>query len=357
MTLRRAVSHVVSSVLLIVIVVVIAIGLYAVITSYPSRMSSAASNAGADIIGVDCVTRLPSGGLRIFVRNCGTREVTISEVYIINPASDEVLLTYHTNATIRPGRASAVTIPSIYLTSVEEKGIHKVRIKLSAVSGTTAYSVTLPEIKLQKSKVVCLGLRAIRDSVRNNHWLVFNFVTGEYVLYDNTSGVVSGPYRGIAPILKGVSKYTITTSWVSWDDRPIDSPIVIVMNPTNANRDWAFTWRDAHGTYRFYLQRLTGDKEADFLVFWEDIFDPYHPRSLDDWKDHVARVTVFTNGTYRVAVYMAKGGYSHEFYLNVTSENPLVGNLVYQKPFGAYWSSYSGGYYREIPDKIFIIHG
>ena len=94
----------------------------------------------------------------------------------------------------------------------------------------------------------------------------------------------------------------------------------------------------------------------DFLVFWEDIFNPYHPHSLDDWKDHVVRVTVFTNGTYRIAVYMAKGGYSHEFYLNVTSEVPLTGNLVYRKPFSRYWTYYSSGYYREIPDKIYVIH-
>ncbi|MCD6084619.1 MAG: hypothetical protein J7J20_03665 [Desulfurococcales archaeon] len=53
---------------------------------------------------------------------------------------------------------------------------------------------------------------------------------------------------------------------------------------------------------------------------------------------------------------MAKGGYSHEFYLNVISEVPLTGNLVCRKPFSRYWTYYSSGYYREIPDKIYVIH-
>ena len=57
------------------------------------------------------------------------------------------------------------------------------------------------------------------------------------MLYDNTSGVVSGPYRGVAPVLRGVSEYIITTSWVGWGSRPVDSPILIVVNPTNADRD------------------------------------------------------------------------------------------------------------------------
>ena len=353
MSFCRGLSALASLILLVAVVAVLGLVIYAFVSSYSSGALSAGSGAGPGVIGVDCACRLPSGGLRLFVRNLGAVPVTVTDVYFIDPASQVVLLRFRTNVTVPSGGVSVVTIPSIYLSSIEGRAD---RVRVVAASGSSAHSVVLPEVRLLRSWAVRLGLMANRYGGRGSHWVVFNFITGEYVLYDNTSGVVSGPYRGVAPVLRGVSEYIITTSWVGWGSRPVNSPILIVVNPTNANRDWAFTWRDPHGTFRFYLQEILGDKEVDFLVFWEDIFNPYHPRSLDDWKDHVVRVTVFTNGTYRIAVYMAKGGYSHEFYLNVTSEVPLTGNLVYRKPFSRYWTYYSGGYYREIPDKIYVIH-
>jgi len=210
------------------------------------------------------------------VRNCGGHEVTVSDVYIADPISGALLLRFRTNVSIRPGKISAVTLPSIYLAAVEGRA-HNVRVKLVTTSGSSAYAVALPEIKLLKSRIVRLGLKAVRYGGRDSHWVIFNFLTGVYLLYDNSSGAVGDPYRGVAPILKGVSDYTITTSWVSWGSRPVDSPILIVVNPTNADTDWVFTWRDPHGTFKFYLQNLPGSKEIDFLVFWEDIFNPYHP--------------------------------------------------------------------------------
>ena len=69
------------------------------------------------------------------------------------------------------------------------------------------------------------------------------------------------------------------------------------------------------------------------------------------------KVTIFTDGTFRIAVFMAKGGYSHRFYVNVDepwtslpSQTP-----VYQKPFGAYWFKASDGYYVEMTDKIWYV--
>jgi len=158
--------------------------------------------------------------------------------------------------------------------------------------------------------------------------------------------------------LRNTNEFTITTSWTSWSQRPIDSPVLIVINPTKASEDWVFTWHDPHGTWKFYLRKLNGDIEIDFLVFWEDIFNPYHPRSLDDWKDHVVRVTVFTNGTFRIAVFMAKGGYKHSFYLNVPKNKfSNVEDLtpVYTKSYDKYWSQSAGEYLYEMSDKIFYV--
>jgi len=86
----------------------------------------------------------------------------------------------------------------------------------------------------------------------------------------------------------------------------------------------------------------------DFLIFWEDLFNPLHPpSSVDDWKDHVVRVTLLPGSTYRLAVYLAKGGYKHQFFVATTNPNPLAGTFAYEKPYGAYWSNVVGGYYEE----------
>ncbi len=352
--LLRGVSSLFTAASLIVISVVIAVALYAVLPGFISQLYSSSSRAGSEFLVIDGLTKLPSGGLMIYVRNLGSTGVKIREVYIDDPYG-RVILAYHCNAYVPPKEVSKVIVPSIYLTKAVGRGLRKVRVKIVSEAGGIAYSLETPEIRLASSSTVYLALKAVRYDERKTHWVIFNYVTGKYFLYDNTSGVVKGPYVGVAPILNRVDEYTITNSWVDWSNRPVDSPIVIVVNPTGGEQDWVFTWHAAGRTSKFLLRKLAGFKEADFLVFWEDLFNPYHPRSLDDWMDHVIRVTLFTNGTYRIAVYVAKGGYSHEFYLYVTSSLPLKGDLIYRKPFRAYWWFRSGGYYLEMPSKVFLV--
>ena len=187
------------------------------------------------------------------------------------------------------------------------------------------------------------------------HWVVFNYVTGNYLIYQSTNGDLSaelGPSEGIAPILQNISNYTIQTSWSSWDNRPVNSPIIIVKNPSK-NSLWIFNWTDPHGSFLFRVYPVENAID-DFLVFWEDLYNPFNPpSSLDDWKDHVVRVTLLPVNTYRIAVYLAKGGYKHQFYIATKSPNPLNGTLAYEKPYGAYWSNYNNGYYDEY--KVYTI--
>jgi len=146
---------------------------------------------------------------------------------------------------------------------------------------------------------------------------------------------------------------------VSFANRPVDSPIIIVVNPTYAARDWDFNWTDPHGTFTFHLKKLKGDVVVDFLVFWEDLYNPAYPRSLDDWKDHVVRVTQFANGTFRIAVYLAKGGYSHKFYIGVKEPySDITANTpLYTKPFGAWWSRTDAlGRYIAYDSKVWLVH-
>jgi len=68
------------------------------------------------------------------------------------------------------------------------------------------------------------------------------------------------------------------------------------------------------------------------------------------------KVTIFTDGTFRIAVFMAKGGYKNVFYLNVSKNKfSSIEDLtpVYIKPFNAYWHQNVGEYIYELSDKIF----
>ena len=230
------------------------------------------------------------------------------------------------------------------------------------------------------------------------HWVFFNFVTGQYYFYSYT-GVARnpalGPYTGRAPILKNVDRYLLTCDWVPWSERPVDSPVVIVYNPTRGLSLWKFVWIEPHGYDVFVLPPVTKDPTKvvyDFLVFWEDLWNPYIPPSqVDDWKDHVVRVTLFTNGTVRLQVYIAKGGYLHVFrhQTSLANANILGYSLCprsthcygfcrtgptqlydYCKPHGAFWSnSVTDGsvyvpecgetktvyYYYPMPDKVWYV--
>ena len=165
-------------------------------------------------------------------------------------------------------------------------------------------------------------------------------------------------------MLKDVDRYLVTCNWVSWSQRPIDSPVVIVYNPTKGLREWNFTWIEPHGVDIFVLPPVASRPDQvvyDFLVFWEDLWNPFiPPGSIDDWKDHVVRVTLYSSGVVRLQVYIAKGGYLHLFsheksltdanmlgYLMCPGTTPCynfclqqpTGAYDYCKPHGAFWSN------------------
>ena len=298
---------------------------------------------------VEKIKTLSSGGLAFYVANDGSTTLTVDEVMFIEPGTGRVLLSQKVKpVSIPPGNVGEVIVPAIYLTRVAQVRENAVVRLYGSSAGAQIMSVA-PIIVNSKTlrKAVSVGAKAPKLAFLANtsstvpdqtHWVVFDYVTGEYWLYSNYS-VTNPPQlveHGYAPILHGVNAYTITTTWVSFANRPVDSPIVIVINPTYAKRDWDFNWTDPHGTFTFHLEKLSGDVVVDFLVFWEDLYNPASPRSLDDWKDHVVRVTQFTNGTFRIAVYLAKGGYSHKFYIGVKEPyTDIVANTpLYTKDFG-----------------------
>lgn len=357
--LCKSVSPVIALLLLIIITVGVSVIFYMWVTGASTSLTKQEADSNVrSLLKSEGVEKLPSGGLKIYVRNIGEAAIVIDKIYVYDSTGSKLLFTENCYLKLSPKDLGYVIIPAIKVAQISAEGVKKIRIKFSSKTGVSTSYYTLSEIVKIPYKPTLMALRAYRSSgdPSQNHWIVFDYNTGKYRLYEGSRDDPNEPYEGTAPILENTEEYTISNTWVPWSQRPVDSPIIIVINPKYGQEDWIFTWHDPHGTFRFYLQKLSGNIEIDFLVFWEDLFNPFkHPSKVDDWKDHVVRVTVFTNGTYRIAVFMAKGGYSHEFYLNVTKEDPLEDEPVYTKPFSTRWSNVTGGYYYEIPDKIYYV--
>ena len=356
--MTEGVSSVVSLLLLIVLVTVGALIIYLWISPLIGQTTSSTAHLPPNL-KAEAFKVTPSGGVIVYVRNIGETTAKIDAIYFIR--SNTGVLVKRADEVIKPGEAKAIVVDSFSLRRVASENGGKCYVKLSCVGGSEVI-ITIPSHIISsalKREPQLIGLRAITWS---SHWIILDYSKGYYKLYGDYGPGISGRTfitEDYAPILNNVDEYTIAKNWVSWNDRPVNSPVIVVINPTKASQDWIFTWHDPHGTYKFYLEKLQGQVELDFLIFWEDLYYPPTKPNLDDWKDHVIRVTVFSNGTYRIAVYLAKGGYSHEFYLGV--EEPYENlpdqfdKLIYTKPHGEPWSSIEGGYYREMSDKIFIV--
>lgn len=355
---RIGINPVLTTLMLVVLAVGSSLILYAwVSSSVPKAKREEALEAK---VKLEAYSITPNGGLILYVRNIGSTRLVVDAIYLEIDGS--ATLVRRGDVVLEPGEVERIVVDSFTVRRAAGGMSSQVSLKLASEVGVEA-SVLLPTSAFKeavKRKPPLIGLVAYPSSSRA-HWVILDYSQGSYILYGDYGPGISEATRvaeGTAPVLTNVDEYTISETWVPWDQRPVDSPVLIVVNPTKAHQDWVFTWHDPHGTFRFYLEALEGDVETDFLIFWEDIYyPPTHPR-VDDWKDHVVRITVFTNGTYRIAVYLAKGGYMHKFMLGVTEpyETAPQQSERYTKPFGAYWSNVEGGYYRAMEDKIFLVN-
>ncbi len=350
---NKGINAIISTILLIAIVVVTSFLLHIWITNYNSPKEEKPIKS---FIKIDGYSLLPDGAIVVYVRNIGKNTVNITDVYI-EDNSELVLLHRKTFLVLKSGKAGIIIIPAMTIRqNISQK--QKYFIKVFASTGELAISGenTIDGKLLQEAKnrnAPLLGLLAHKSKKKwAKHWVIFDYLSGYYRLYENSSnGKVKLLEKGYAPIVTGRDSYDVC------NNKP-ESPIVIVVNPTRAQKDWVLKWRCGIGpcyTCKFYLQKLSGNIEIDFIIFWEDLYIRPSNR-YDDWRDHVVRVTAFFNGTYRLAVFSAKGGYEQEFHLGVSDpENMPLESYVYKKPFGAYWYNIIDGYYREIPDKIYYV--
>ncbi len=370
--------------------------------------ASGAEKTSRCMASVVAVKPMP-GWVDVYVYS--TCRLRVDTVYFYDPVLRDVLLLVRLvyPAVLEPGRVVRLSIPLVGVVDKLEAIRKPVALGLGTSKGFTLVTSNYVDIlrAVERAKrlawLVMLADRYSRTGIYtydwwHTHWVVFNFVTGDYVFYSYTGSKVNpakGPYRGVAPVLTDTDEYLVSCSWVSWSRRPLDSPVVIVFNPTRGLRDWNFTWIDPHRVNIIHLPRVADKPEEvvyDFLVFWEDLWNPYKPPSrVDDWRDHVVRVTLFSNGVVRLQVYIAKGGYLHVF-KHLATLGPDINRLGYElcpgtsscpgfctssnpafdycKPHGAFWSHsvrigyrYVGTcgkslpvyYYEPMPDKLWLV--
>ncbi len=362
MSAEKGKVGIITVLLLILVTVSASLVVYLWFTEYAGKQRADTTET-AERLKIEGVTVLADGSISVYVRNIGDYIVNVDRIMIMTPTG-LIVADFPIQTSIEPGKVKSLTFPgAAFRQNVPSQ--RRYLIKVSSRGAAMAFSYVEGRVinEALQTEAPPLCLLANTSSIDDDrfHWVVFRYDSGKYYIYGNY-GVSDPPElvkEGTALILSGVDSYTITTEWVSWEDRPVDTPVILVFNPKMGKEDWVFTWVDPHGTHRFYLQGLSEQAAVDFLVFWEDLFYPAEPPSqVDDWKDHVVRVTLFTNNTYRIAVFLAKGGYSHKFYLPVTVEFervPWDQSPVYTKPFGATWSNVVDGYYREMSDKVYFV--
>lgn len=191
----------------------------------------------------------------------------------------------------------------------------------------------------------------------DTHWVSYDYVDRDYAFYssdDEDLDADDGPETGDLVVVEDQDEYTIQDEHEDWEDRAVDTPVVLVENP-DPSEEWEFTWHDPHGSFTFHVPPVH-DATVDYLMFWEDLYNPYDPPAqIDDWKDHVVRVSYIPPQIYRVAPYLGKGGHKHSFYLSVDQDDPLEGKNVYNKSHGEWMDNEEDGVYYE--DTSYFVLG
>jgi len=148
------------------------------------------------------------------------------------------------------------------------------------------------------------------------HWIYLNLTTGVYKIRYVSDTIVRNA-SGSVTVIEG---NFLDLQALTWDERYALGPLVVFTNPYRATQDYNVTIKDINGNnHTFTLFKLVDNPEIvvmDVLIAWEDVWWPDTLAALDNYIDHVIRLTIFANGTARVEVLFASGGFLHMFMLN-----------------------------------------
>jgi len=258
--------------------------------------------------------------IKLYIRNTGATSVQISNVGVTDGLIDCPMKT--SPVTINPGEVKLVTasdicnIPSLKRVFVYvDLGTYRVGTITPSDMGT--YSSPVPPLIFYNYEYSDTPQFTVRIDYSSN----------DFIIYSSSGTVVTGGVFLIFPPGSDITYYLRMYG------------VVAVSNP-NPNSSQIISVY-ANYLHNLYLPAVPG-AIVDMILVWEDLVGTNPPGSpnIDGNGDEWVRVSYFPNGTWRISVYIASGGYRHAFYIGDT--------MVYDKPYGASWSNMVNDVYYEI---------
>ena len=159
------------------------------------------------------------------------------------------------------------------------------------------------------------------------HEIIIHYDRGTYAIIKN------------GRVIKNGTLYRVDGTGQDITEHLREDGVVAIVNPNPGHEYHAYVIADGQG-YTLYMPPIK-DAKLDMIIVWEDLVGFYKPGDprIDGNGDEWIHVTYLRNGTWRIAGYIARGGFEHDFY---------IGNkTVFVKPFGAGWSNKENGVYYE----------
>ena len=116
MKVRRAISPVIATLLLILIAVAASILVYVWVTGYASSVTGAEATQLQERIKIDAVGITNATNVTVYVRNIGEIEVNVTDVYIIDSQTSQILGRTHltgNSGVIAPGSVLSVVVDNL----------------------------------------------------------------------------------------------------------------------------------------------------------------------------------------------------------------------------------------------------
>jgi len=261
------------------------------------------------------------------------QELLASGATILYPATSRVTLTVGTSApnlsqihqflAAPPGQGSNCTlsVDDHYLPSGVEGVVYTLHHNLTVAGGVLAPVL----LHLQAGFIadtVTSGdpLYVVTDNASSRyHWVYLDLAAGTYEFMRIKRGTPY-PANGTLTI---ITTGTIDLSTMTYSEKYALGPVLVFVNPYAAAQDYTITIIDANGNpITFQLPALTdnpGTVMIDLVLAWEERWWPDAARDfIDNYADHVVRVTVFANGTARSETLYARARFLHMYLFNTT---------------------------------------
>ena len=306
------------------IVVVSGVMVYMWVSKGVKQQAVEASERGRIIgsaVKIDAVQVGP-GYVLVYARSLGGTHI-VDHIYLYD-SEGKLLgeLELQQPILLQPGKPAVIAIPLLLVE--EARGYQgRVRIVLSTQAGVlnawstvdlASASAHFTVVGLIAGRGVSCSLGNLRVDPSQIHWLYVDVATGRYKFrYIGGSNIQS--LEGTARVI--TNSNTLNLKSMEGDEIYRLGPVVIIVNPYRASHDYSVTVIDIRNrSHEFNLKGLIDDPSIvviDAVILWEDLWRPNTTSSLDNYIDHVIRVTIFTNSTARIEVMRASGCYLHMF--------------------------------------------